>query len=346
MYLDITSINLKNAKEVKEVEEFLKKFDLTLDNNIDYTIVIKDNDEIKATCSKSKNVFKCFAISDDLRGEGIANRLVTAMNNKLFEEGIYHSFVFTKPENKDIFKGIGYKEVYEVEKVVLLENGIYDINRYLDNLIQKNSINVNTKKAALVMNCNPFTKGHRYLIEKAASENEEVLVFIVEEDKSLFPFDVRFNLVKEGVKDLENVTVIPGGEYIISQATFPSYFLRHEDDVLSAYTRIDAGIFSKYYCPKLNIFARYVGEEPYCNVTNIYNHALQEKLGEVGVEVKVIKRKEYDNNAISASKVRNLIKEDGFNEVKEIVPMVTWEFLNTLEGEKIREKIKVSNSVH
>jgi [citrate (pro-3S)-lyase] ligase len=241
---------------------------------------------------------------------------------------------------------MNYKLIYEVENVALFENGMYDINKYLNKLVKKYNIDCFTEKSAMVMNCNPFTLGHRYLIEMAAKKSKEVVVFIVEEDKSLFPFKYRYELVKEGVKDLENVKVIPGGEYIISSATFPSYFLRKEDEVLEAYTRIDAGIFAKYFCPKFNITNRFVGEEPYCNITKAYNKALKEILEEFGVKLNIIERKSSDGIKISASKVRELIKNDKIQMIEKLVPEVTWEFLNSYKGKEIMEKIKISNSPH
>ncbi|KYH35226.1 [citrate [pro-3S]-lyase] ligase [Clostridium tepidiprofundi DSM 19306] len=344
--MNIEEIDLSDKKQVDEIKDFLAKFDLKLDDNVDYTIAIRLDGNIKATCSKAKNVFKCFAVSPELQGEGISNKLITALNNKLFEEGTYHNFIFTKPKNKQIFTSMNYKDIYEVENVCLLENGVYDINKYLDKIADKYNIDNTTEKSALVMNCNPFTLGHRYLIECAARKSKEVLVFIVEEDKSLFPFKYRYELVKKGVSDLENVKVIPGGEYIISSATFPSYFLRKEDEVLKAYTNIDAGIFAKYFCSRFNITDRFVGEEPYCNVTRAYNNALNETLNKYGVKLHIINRKENAGIKISASMVRELIKEDQYDKMKELIPSVTWEFLNSNEGREIMEKIKVSNSPH
>lgn len=343
---NIEKVNLNRREEVQQVKDFLTKFSLDLDSNVDYTIVVRINGEIKATCSKTKNVFKCFAVSQELQGEGISTKLITSLNNKLFEEGIYHSFIFTKPENVGIFTGLNYKIIYEIENVVLLENGIYDINKYMDKLMKKYEIDNIVEKTALVMNCNPFTLGHRYLIEEAAKQTDEVLVFIVEEDKSLFPFEVRYNLVKEGVKDLKNVKVIPGGEYIISSVTFPSYFLRKADEVLKAYTKLDAGIFAKYFCDKLNITKRFVGEEPFCEVTRAYNKALQEILNMYGIQLCVVERKKYNDSKISASMVRKLIKDGNLNEIRSLVPESTWEFLNTNIGKEIMENIKKSNSPH
>ncbi|WP_315118704.1 [citrate (pro-3S)-lyase] ligase [uncultured Clostridium sp.] len=344
--IQVNKINLKNSEERLEVHNFLEEFGLKLDDDVDYTVVIRQEGKIKATCSKAKNIFKCFAVSDDLRGENVTSTLISNLIDKLFEEDIYHSFIFTKPDKIKIFTSLNFKVIYEAEDAVFLEYGLYDINKALDKMIKENNIDLNTSKGALVMNCNPFTLGHRYLIEQASKTCEEVLVFIVEEDKSLFPFKERYSLVKEGTKDLKNVKVIPGGEYIISSATFPTYFIRQEDVRLKAYAEIDAGIFGKYFGSKLNIKKRLVGEEPYCNVTNAYNQTLKEVLPKWGMDLEIIERKEYEGSFISASKVRNYIKEGKIEVAKNMIPEVTWNFLNTEKGKEIVEKIKNSNSPH
>lgn len=343
---NVERINLKDKEEVKEVRDFLQTFALQLDDNVDYTIVIRQNEEIKATCSKSKNVFKCFAVSDDLRGEGVSSTLMGAVSDRLFEEGVYHSFIFTKIENISIFTSLGYELIHKIENVALLEGGIYNIKKYLKAMQKEYDLDAVTEKVAIVMNCNPFTLGHKYLIEEAAGQNKEVLVFIVEEDKSSFPFMYRYAMVKEGVSHLHNVRVIKGGEYIISEATFPTYFLRKKDVILKAYTTLDASIFGRYFCETLNITKRFIGEEPYCDVTNAYNDALKEILPTYGVEVVEVKRKALMGDIISASKVRKLIVEGRIADIEHIVPSSTWEFLNTVVGKEIMGKIKLSDSPH
>ncbi|MCH5138524.1 [citrate (pro-3S)-lyase] ligase [Clostridiaceae bacterium UIB06] len=345
--LNAQKVNLKSRNEKQEVCKFLEGFGLMLDSDVDYTVVLKDsNDSIKATASKAKNVLKCFAISEDIRGENVTSSLISSLIDKLFEEGIFHYFIFVKPDRIKIFTSLNFKLLYEVKDAALLEDGVYDINKVLKDMGNKYGINSNTAKGALVMNCNPFTKGHRYLIEESAKNCEEVLVFIVEEDKSLFPFKDRYAIVKEGVKDLKNVTVIPGGEYIISSATFPSYFIRKEDDRMKAYQNIDCGIFGKYFCDKFNIVKRFVGQEPYCSITNSYNETLKVVLPRYGVELMEIERKKYDEYYISASKVRELIKIGELEKVKDIVPEITWRFLNSESGKEIIERIKSSSSPH
>lgn len=254
--------------------------------------------------------------------------------------------VFTKLINKDLFKGMGYKEVAHTDKVILMEMGNKNINKTLEKIIKKYNIDTTKKRAMLVMNCNPFTLGHQYLIEKVASENEEVLVFVVEEDKSAFPFKIRYELVQKGVSHLSNVKVIEGTEYIISSATFPNYFLRKEDDALIEYTKLDASVCGEKFGKILNINKRYVGEEPYCNVTNTYNNTLKEILPKYNIEVVVVPRKEVEGKAISASYVRELLKEENFQEIKKLVPETTYEFLISPQGKEIGEKLKLSNAPH
>lgn len=337
--LQIEIIDINNEEERNEVKTFLNTFNLNYEKGIDYTVVLREKDDIVATASKSKNILKGFAINEKLQGEGITSMLVSSLLDRLFYEEIYHSFIFTKPQNIDIFSSLGFKPLYKAKKAALLENGIYDIHDHIKKLIKNHNIDITKSRSALVMNCNPFTKGHRYLIEEASKVSNEVLVFIVEEDKSVFPFESRYNMVKEGTFDLENVKVIRGGEYIISLATFPTYFLKEEDDILKTYTDIDAGIFAKYFCKELNIDRRFVGEEPYCNVTRTYNDSLIKQLKRFNIDLTIIPRKSIQGEAISASKVRTLIKHKDINKLETFLPKVTLEFLQTKIGKEIVEDI-------
>lgn len=339
MYFNTQRVNLKSSFEIKRVEEFLQGFSLKYED-VDYTLIIEEKDKILGTVSKKGNIVKCFAIDSDYQGQGLSTILITDITNKLFEEGIYHNFIFTKPENNYLFQGLGYKLITSTDKVSLLETGNKSIVNTLNTMKEKYSIDDKKEYGALIMNCNPFTLGHRYIIEKAAKENESVIVFVVEEDKSSFPFKVRLQLIKDGVQDLKNVTVIPGGEYIISSATFPNYFLRKQDDVLLEYTKVDGNIFGKYFASQLNIKRRYLGTEPYCMVTNTYNETLQKVLPPYGVEVKIVERIGEGSEAISASRVRELLREGKVEEVKPLVPKTTYEFLTSEAGMEIIKILK------
>jgi [citrate (pro-3S)-lyase] ligase len=348
-------VNLNDPREREEVESFLSGFGLLLDYDVDYTVVIRDASghetsflpTIIATCSKAKNVLKCFAVAEEHRGEGITSILITTLLDKLFSQGLYHSFIFTKPASTSSFEALNFKCIHSNADVTLLENGLYDINKALEDMKGKYDLS-DVEKAALVMNCNPFTLGHQYLIEEAAKNNQEVLVFIVEEDRSSFPFEVRYELVRKGTEHLRNVKVLPSGEYIISSATFPSYFLKEEGERLRAYVDLDASIFGKYFGKHFKITRRYVGEEPFCKVTKAYNEALKSVLPGYGIEVHELARKVWGKAAISASSVRELLKEGDDqsqrHQLSMILPKVTLEFLETNLGREIVESIRGRHS--
>ncbi|MGL4671099.1 MAG: [citrate (pro-3S)-lyase] ligase [Cetobacterium sp.] len=344
--MNIETLNLKSNYQKNELKDFLKKFHLTFDDSIDYSLVIRRDEEIVATASKSKNIIKCFAIDDSLRGEGVTNTLVTTLLNKSFDEGIFHSFVFTKPSNEDIFKGVGFKSISKTDKVALLEIGMNSIDKTINKIKSQLNWQQNSSNGLLIMNCNPFTLGHQFLIEYAADKMDNILILVVEENKSSFPFNDRIDLVKKGTAHLKNVTVLPSSEYVISSATFPNYFLRKEDDSLIEFMKLDTLITAEHFCSKLNINTRFVGEEPYCNITQKYNETMIETFKNFNLNVSIIPRKEMKEKAISASRVRELLKNDEIEELKTLVPQSTFDYLISEKGKEIAERIKNSNSVH
>lgn len=339
----VESINLNFPLQKNEVKKFLKKFDLEYDEKIDTTFVIRKDDEIVGTASKYKNIIKCFAIDDSLRGEGVANTLITPLINKAFDENIFHLFVYTKPMNEIIFKGIGFKGISKTDKVALLEIGMNSIDKTINKIKSQLNWNDNSNNGILVMNCNPFTLGHLYLIENASKLMDNILVLVVQEDKSDFPFNDRITLVKAGTSHIKNVTVLPSSEYVISSATFPSYFLKKEDNTTLEFMKLDSTIVAEHFCKKLNISTRFLGEEPLCPLTDLYNKTILEIFKNFNINVNIIPRKKVDDEIISASLVRKLFKEGDMEKIKTLVPITTFNFLNSQEGRKIRENIISKN---
>jgi coenzyme F420-reducing hydrogenase beta subunit len=203
------------------------------------------------------------------------------------------------------------------------------LQEYLHSLEQYRPIVEHGKIGSIVMNCNPFTLGHRYLIEYAASRVDKLFVFAVEEDKSFFPFLDRIELIHKGTADLSNVTVLPSGKFIISQITFKAYFIKDEikDSIIDPSDDIE--IFAERIAPKLNISVRFAGEEPLDNITLQYNQTMGRILPGYGINFEVIPRREYGGNPISASRVRALLKEKKFDEIAKLVPDTTLQFLRT-----------------
>lgn len=185
------------------------------------------------------------------------------------------------------------------------------------------------KKGAIVMNCNPFTLGHRYLIETAAGMVDHLYVFVVEEDKSIFKFSDRLEMVKQGTADLSNVSVLPSGKFILSSQTLPGYFTKAEfkDAILNASDDLE---FFMQIASALDITVRFVGEEPIDQYTRQYNDSMRNTLPKYGFEFIEIPRKTVASGSdvvISASRVRKLLEEGNYAGVKEIVPETTYMYL-------------------
>ena len=341
--------------EEKQVfKDFLNSQGLAYEENVDVSIKIIDEvtNEIVGTGSIQGKVLKCIAVDQNRRGEGLSALILSVLIKEQFNRGRSHLFVFTSPKNIEESLGNafpGFKVVAKTSEIVLLEMGPNSIEKYLDELkFATRGIKEKTTKpiGAIVVNCNPFTLGHQFLIEKAASECGFLYVFVVAEDRSLFPTDVRFNLVKEGTKHLENVLVLNGGDYIISSATFPNYFMKEFTNISLSQARLDVTIFGEQIAPTLGITRRYVGEEPYDLVTHSYNQAMKEILIPKGIELHVIPRKEQNGKPISASIVRQFLREDKFKELIDLVPPSTYNFLISKEAKKIIERIKKSETRH
>lgn len=197
-----------------------------------------------------------------------------------------------------------------------------ELQSYLENLKKYRD-----KIGAIVMNCNPFTLGHRYLIETASKQCKKLYVFVVEEDKSIFKFKDRIDLVKKGTADLKNVVVLPSGKFMISSLTFTDYFNKSElqDKIIDP--SMDVEIFAKQIAPALGVNIRFVGEEPLDKVTKQYNDTMRRILPQYEIEFCEIKRKEESGAVISASRVRKFLEEQNFDEIAKIVPKTTLEFL-------------------
>lgn len=343
---EVREVNLKSAREVEAVRRFLADFALTFDAAVDYTVAFFQDEEMIAAGSLAGEVLRNIAVSPRLQGEGLTANVVSHLIREAGQRGIYHYFIYTKPSAAPMFTALGFKEIARVEPyAVLLESGLGSIDDYCREIAKKTEGLPGGERAALVVNCNPFTLGHKAVIAKAAKENKAVIVLVVSEDRSLFPFAVRCRLVQEGLAEFKNVLVLPGGKYIISSATFPGYFTRGQDTVI-AQTRLDATIFARYIAPALHVTKRYVGEEPYCETTCGYNEALADILPQYGVMLDVIPRVAVKGQVISASQVRQLIREDNWPAIKELVPATTYSYLISSEAKPVITAIKTTSSRH
>ena len=183
------------------------------------------------------------------------------------------------------------------------------------------------KIGCIVMNANPFTRGHEYLVEYAASRVHKLFVMVVSEDKSEFSFADRFELVKRGTKQFPNVEVIPSGNFVISQKTFEGYFNKENLQNVQVDSTADVKIFAEEIAPSLGVNVRFVGEEPEDTVTRRYNETMKSFLPHYDINFCEIPRREIDGEIISAKTVRAALKAGDLNKIKKLVPAATYEFL-------------------
>ena len=337
-------IFLTDPEEKARVVEFLKEFDLTFTGNIDYTMGLFDDGKLIGTGSLGGRVMRDIAISKDYQKKGLTHRIIRNLQGESNRRGITGNQIFTKPKNVPVFAHMGFKEVAVAEPYAgLLERGQDTLEDYLNRVRSILGTGEGKNRGAIVMNCNPFTLGHRSLVEYAVNNCDEVIIFAVQEDRSIFPFSDRFSLIKQGVKDMKGVSVISGGNYIISNATFPTYFIKGTDE-LAAQTKLDATVFATRIAPALNITVRFVGEEPTDKTTLAYNRAMREVFANNGIELKVIPREQKGHQVVSASTVRKALSEDDWETVYRMVPKSTLVYLKSPEGQAVIRKIKMTEA--
>ena len=341
----ISQVYPTDKQTLAQIDALLQKEGIRRDGNLDYICAMFDeNYKVIGTGSCFGNTLRCFAVSSDHQGEGLLNQIITHLIEVQYARGNLHLFLYTKVKSAKFFGDLGFYEIARVEDtLVFMENRRDGFGSYLRNLEKTKT---GGKSAALVMNANPFILGHQYLVETADVACVSLHLFVVSEDASLVPFAVRKRLVAEGVAHLPNVILHDSGPYIISNATFPSYFLKDEAAVISGHARLDLAVFTKI-AKALNITARYVGEEPTSQVTGLYNQIMAEQLPRAGIDCIIVPRKEVNGKAISASTVRQCLQTEEWAALETLLPQTSLDYFRSPEARIIIDRIrKAENVVH
>lgn len=357
--MEIQTLNPTTPRQRQRIEVFLKRNGLRFDDMHYYAAITDDDGEMIAGGGLKGNVIKCVAVDDAHKGEAIANTLISHLIAHANEKGHSNVMLFTKPKNRQLFESLSFRLLAEAPEAVLMETGIGGISNTVEQLEkikeegevckennkeckeeEKTNLNITTPqhlnpstpqplttttplRGVVVMNCNPFTLGHRYLIEQAAKQVERLFVMVVREDCSLFAYAERKAMVEQGVAHLKNVTVIDGSEYAISQATFPTYFLKRLDDAADTQMLLDLDLFRRHIAPALGATVRFVGTEPTDQLTRRYNQLMHEVLADVRETVRL----EKDGNAVSASRVRKAMEQGDMSTIRQLVPPTTLPYI-------------------
>ena len=324
--MDIELVYALRGKKLTAWQTLLRQAGLTPDMDWETTVLIWDEGDLVAAASRMGNLLKCIAVDDSHQGEGLTATLLTQLRQDAFQAGHSHLFLYTKPKNREMFSSLFFYPIAETADVLLMENKENGIEGFLETL--PDDLCGGTV-GALVMNCNPFTKGHRYLIETAAKECLRVYVFVLSEDKSQFSAADRLEMVRRGTEDISNVKVLPTGPYLISSATFPTYFLKDREGAEQVHCLLDIEIFCNYYAPRLGISRRYVGTEPLSPMTAQYNEARKANLPQRGIALREIPRLEI-GVPVSASAVREALEKGDDETLRSMLPQTTYNYLKDL----------------
>ena len=315
--MEIRSLSLKQDQPMIEV--FYARAGIRLDRGVSALYGAFEGETLLALGGIAGNAIRSLAVEESRQGEGILPVLVTHLYQTIKDGGASNVFVITKPAYASLFSSLCFNELARTQDAALLESSNTAFSRYLDNLPQADG--------AIVMNADPFTLGHRYLVETACAQCERLNVFVLSSEASHVPARARLQLVREGCRDLANVQVVEGEDYIISGATFPDYFFKDKNEAALAYARLDATLFAQRIAPACDIQTRFVGEEPLDPMTAAYNETLCAILPQNGIEVRVIPRKMIDGEPISASRVRAFWSEARYDEIAPLVPQTTLAYI-------------------
>jgi [citrate (pro-3S)-lyase] ligase len=324
-------VNLINDRDRNLARQLVKESGFTFEEDYDLLVGKFEDGELVATAARSHNVFKMICIRESHRGGGCLGELVTALINSCAYSDIRNFFIFTTLENRGAFEHLNFSLLVSHGNICLLEYG-QGLSSYLQ---QHSGLKLAGNNGAVVVNCNPFTLGHRYLIEAAAAQVDHLYIFVVREDRSLFPFEVRMALVTAGTADLDNVSVLDTSDYAVSQVTFPGYFLKQDDDRLQLQMEIDLLLFARQIAPFFDITRRFIGTEPYCRTTRSYSDTMPRILGPEGIQTIQLERKMSADAPISAFRVRKALNNENYEALRKLVPATTLEFLRSAEGRKL-----------
>jgi [citrate (pro-3S)-lyase] ligase len=334
---NFAKIASNNETKMEKVRQFLTKMGLGIDADVEFFVVARDGRDIVGCAGLAGNTLKSIAVNDQCQGHGLSTKLLTELITHAYDLGRYNLFIYTKPENYQMFHSAGFYQLTAVkDRLILLENSKHRLHDYCEQLGEFKK--EGKKIGSIVMNANPFTYGHRHLVKHASETCDWVHLFVVKEDRSFFSYHDRLQMIKAGIAEFDNVIVHPGSDYIISRATFPSYFLKDEGVINYCHTAVDLQLFREYIGPALGITHRFVGTEPICKVTRFYNQQMQQWLSTPSLKsprmsLIEIPRSEKEDQPISASLVRKLLFNNKWDEIEKIVPPSTFSYLTDLFSE-------------
>jgi [citrate (pro-3S)-lyase] ligase len=326
---------LATAGEVADARRLVAAQGLRFEDGCDDVVGMYEDGRLVATAARAGCVLKMFAIAPAHQGGAVLGALADALIGLGRAAGEEAFFVFTRPEHVPSFEALHFRLLASHAQAALLEHG-GGLAAYLARhagLVRPG------RHGASVVNGNPFTLGHQYLVEAASRQVDVFYLFVVREDRSVFPFAARYRLAAEATRHLPNVVLLDTSRYAVSAATFPTYFLKRLDDVAVAQMQLDVRLFAAHLAPFFGIRTRFVGQEPFDATTAAYNAVMREVLPQYGLSLVEFERPAGEDGPVSATKVRAALARRDFDLLRRMVPETTLAYLRSAEGLALAERL-------
>jgi [citrate (pro-3S)-lyase] ligase len=324
------------AKADPARDALLAVVDLDPDDQADEVLEVFHDKVLVATAARLGKVLRQIAVHPTRQGQGLTALLVEAMRKRLLAQGSLSCQVYTQPQTAHLFETLGFRRLAAADEAVLLETGREGLKDFVADLERLADAGEHPR-GCIVLNANPFTRGHRWLVEQALSRCGQLFLIVLDDPRTIFAPQVRRELVRQGCADLANVTVLGGGDYVISAGTFPRYFLKQADTVARTQAQLDLALFIGHIAPALGVVARFAGEEPLDPLTALYNRAMASLLPPAGIAFTEFPRLRDDTAVISASRVRQAFFTGRLDEIAHCVPQTTLTYLRGPEGLVLRD---------
>lgn len=321
---------------VHDARAFIEASGLRFEPEVDDLVGCYEQGRLVACGARAGYVLKMLAVAPDRQGSDLLGELVSELLASGIRAGHDSLFLFTLPQHVPTFQRLNFRLLAAHGQAAVLEHG-RGLAAYLAGHEGKVPP---AENGAVVINGNPFSRGHLHLVETAAGQVDHLVVFIVREDRSAFPFEVRARLAAEATAHLPNVTVLDTSRYAVSAATFPSYFLKRADDVAQAQMNLDLRLFGAHLAPAFHIRARFVGEEPLCPTTAAYNRAMASVLPDFGIRWVEVPRLGADGEPISATRIRAAFAAGDLAGLRDLVPPATLAFLCSPDAAPIAARLR------
>lgn len=317
-----------------EARTFLEGAGLRFEPDFDDLVGYYEGGRLIACGARSGYVLKMLAVDPAHQGGDLLGGLVTELLASGHRAGHGCHFLFTLPQHAQTFQQLNFRLLALHGSAALLEHG-----RGLEAYLAAHPA-PEGRNGAVVINGNPFSLGHLHLVETAARAVDHLHVFIVREDRSAFPFEVRLRLAQEATAHLPNLTVLDTSRYAVSAGTFPAYFLKRLNELAEAQMHLDLRLFAERLAPHFHTTVRLVGEEPFCPSTAAYNRIMSEVLREHRIDWVQVPRIAADGAPISATRIREAFAAGAFHELVRLVPPSTLAFLESPEAQPISARLR------